>query len=358
MNILDQIYEINFTKINFMERKVSIKNPYSILIGPPKSGKTYLIYDYLSEFDFDRYLYIDLSDYRNNKNEVFKYLDAFIQEKEIEVLVVENFQFDFELPKVEHIIISTDKKRETFDKRFDLLEVFPLDFEEYLLFDHKHNNLSNSFNSFLKFGSFPEIIEYSEQKKIQRNLEICKLYCEDRTYLEILFILIKFAGEQKSVFQLFNTLKKDIKISKDKFYKVFDEFVSNKLLFLCEKYGQPKALKKIYIFNHALIDMVSYKKNFNNLFKNMVYLELIRQYETVYYLDNIDFYLPETKQIILAIPFFNSLVSSTIISKIIPILNDYEVEVITIITVSTEQSVFIDEIEALALPFYNWVLTL
>lgn len=357
MNILDQIYEINFTKINFLERKVSINNPYTILIGPPKSGKTYLIYDYLSKFDLESYLYIDLDDYRNDKSDIIKDLDSFIKEKKIEVLVLENFEFDIDLPNVTNIIITT-RKQKKFDIAFDVLEVLPLDFEEYLLFDNKHNNISNSFNSFLKFGSFPEIIEYSEQKKLHRNVEICKLYCEDRTYLEILFIIVKFAGEKKSVFQLFNTLKKDIKISKDKFYKVFDELIENRVLFVCEKYEQPKAVKKIYIFNHALIDMVSYKKNFNNLFKNMVYLELIRRDEAVYYLDNIDFYLPSTKQIVLAIPFFNSLVSSAIISKILPLLNQYEVEVITIVTISTEQSIFIDEIEAQALPFYNWVLTL
>lgn len=358
MNILDPIYEINFSKINFLERKVSIQNPNTILIGPPKSGKTYLIYDYLSQFEFERYLYIDFEDYRNDKQEIIKELDNFIKEKEIEVLVLENFQFDFDLPKVASLIITTKESLQEIDPKFEILYVAPLDFEEYLLFDSKHSNISNSFNSFLKFGSFPEIIEYSEQKKFNRNREICQLYCEDRTYLEILFILFKFAGEKKSVFQLFNTLKKDIKISKDKFYKVFDEFVSNRLVFLCEKYGQPKAVKKIYIFNHALVDIVAYKKNFNNLFKNMVYLELIKRDEEIYYLDTIDFYLPSTKQIVLAIPFFNSLVSSSIISKILPLLNEYEIEVITIVTVSTEQSVFIEEIEAMVMPFYNWVLTL
>ena len=48
MKTLEACYEINFNKFNFQERKVAIRDDYTILIGPPKSGKSYLIYDYLS----------------------------------------------------------------------------------------------------------------------------------------------------------------------------------------------------------------------------------------------------------------------------------------------------------------------
>ncbi len=357
MNILEQIYEINFTKLNFLERKISIQNPNTILLGPPKSGKSYLIYDYLSNIEPHKYLYIDFDDYRNDKKEIQKELDSFIIQNQIEVLVLENFSFDIPLPKVTNTIITTKGKVPSYLK-FEILYVPPLDFEEYLLFDTKHNSLSNSFNSFLKYGSSPEIFEFSDLKKHTRNFEICKLYCEDKTYFEILFILIKFAGEKKSVFQLFNTLKKNMKISKDKFYKAYEEFERNGLIHLCAKYNQPKALKKIYIFNHALLDIVSYKKNFNNLFKNMVFLELNRRYEAIYYLDNIDFYLPKENQIVLAIPFFNSLVSSAIISKVLPYIEEYNLKTVTIVTVSTDQTIFIEDLEAMVMPFYNWVLTL
>jgi len=357
MNILEHLYEINFTKINFFERKQSIQNPNTILKGPPKSGKSYLIYDYLSAFEDENYLYIDFEDERNSFENIQNELDSFVKQNPIEVLVLENYKFDLDLPKVTSIVISTKEKiPEKFG--FDIINVPPLDFEEFLLFDTKHNNLSNSFNSFLKYGSFPEILEFSDAKKHTRNLEICKLYAEDSTYFKILFILIKSASEKKSVFQLFNTLKKDIKISKDKFYKVFDEFESNGLIHLCSKYNQPKAVKKIFIFNHGLIDIVSYTKNFNNLFKNMVYLELKNRFKEIYYLDNIDFFLPTQNHLVLAIPFFNSLVSSTIISKLLPYIEEYNINTVTIITVSSEQSIFIEELEATVIPFYNWVLSL
>lgn len=356
MNILEQIYEINFNKINFLERKISILNPNTILMGSPKSGKSYLIYDYLSRFEDEQYLYIDFDDYKNDFQAIEENLELFIKKHNITVLVLENYKFNLSLPKVTSTIITTAKKNivASFDKIF----VKPLDFEEFLLFDTKHQNTLNSFNSFLKFGNSPEVLEYSDQKKPQRNFEICKLYCEDKTQLEILLVIIKFAAEKRSLFQLFTTLKKEIKISKDKFYKTCEEFEQNRLLYFCSKYEQPKAVKKIFVFNHALLDIVSYKKNFNNLFKNMVFLELEKRYMELFYLDNIDFYIPNENHIVLAIPFFNDLISSTIVSKVIPKIEQYDINYISIVTVSSEKTIFIGEIEAQVLPFYNWVLTL
>ncbi|MGB3751342.1 MAG: ATP-binding protein [Arcobacteraceae bacterium] len=357
MNILEQIYDISFPKINFYERKITIDTKRTIIQGPPKSGKSYLIYDYLSSYERERYLYIDFDDYRNNINEITQDLDDFLSNHPIEVLVLENFAFNLEIPvDIESIIITT--KIDTKLEGFTNIYVECLDFEEYLLFDKKHQSSSNSFNSFLKFGNFPEIIEYTEPKKAQRNYEISKLYCDDVTQLQILFLLIKNAGEKKSIFQLFNSLKKEIKISKDTFYKTCENFQNNKVIHFCQKFEQPKAVKKIFVYNYALLDIVSYKKNFNNLFKNMTYLELQKRYKNIYYFDNVDFYIQEENEIVLAIPFFNNLISSTIISKILPVIELYNIETITIVTVSSEQTIFIGEIEAQIVPFSNWAVSL
>jgi len=356
MNILEQIYEINFNKINFLERKISIKDNRTILIGPPKSGKSYLIFDYLSNFDENKYLYIDFEDYKNDFIQIEKNLDTFIEKNNIQVVVFENFKFNLDLPKVTNIIIST-KENKTLDG-FSKLQVKALDFEEFLLFDAKHQNISQNFNSFLKFGSFPEIIEFTESKKANRNYEICKLFCKDNIELEIFFILVKNSGEKKSIYQLFSILKKSIKISKDRFYKTCEEYEQNGIIYFCQKYEQQKAVKKLFVFNHALLDIVSYKKNFNNLFKNMIYLELIKRQKEVYYLDNVDFYIPKDQIIILVIPFFNNLISSTIISKVLPYIQKYKVKDISIVTVNGEQNIYIGDIEAKILPFYDWVLSI
>lgn len=357
MNILSQIYQTDLPKIIFFERKFQITSPKTIVKGGFKVGKTYLIYDYLSQFSKEQFLYIDLDDYKNTQEEIASHLQEFLnQHKQIEVLVLENFDFSFELPKLDSVIITTPKDMVLED--FQSLFVYPLDFEEYLLFDTKHQSTTQSFNSFLKFGNFPEIIEFSESKKIKRNYEICKLASSDATQFEILMLLVKSSGEKKSIFQLFNTLKKTIKISKDRFYNTCENYEQNKVIFFVEKFDQPKAVKKLFVLNHALLDMVSYKKNFNNLFKNMVFLELQRRFEDIFYLDYIDFYIPSADQIILAIPFFTSISLGNSTSKLIQTISKYNITQITIVTISNEQTIYLDRLECSVVSFSNWILSL
>jgi len=354
MNILEQIYDNSSFKINFYERKLSITCHNTIIKGPPKSGKSYLIYDYISQFGNEDCLYIDLDDYKNDIEMIKNNLEDFIDQHNIVVLILENFNFEFTLPKVTSTII-TSKENLILDN-FETIYLAPLDFEEFILFDTKHQNITNSFNSFLKFGNLPEIVEFSEQKKAKRNYEVCKLYTSDDTELKILLLLIKSAGEKKSIFQLFNTLKKTTKISKDRFYKTCQKYQENHIIYFCQKFDQPKATNKIYIFNHALLDIVSYNKNFNSLFQNMVYLEIYKKHQDIFYLDDADFYIPEDNTIIITRPFFNDFEVIKISMKLSPYIKQYNIKKIYVITVSNEKRISISNIKAKVIKFYDWVL--
>ena len=164
MKSLETCYEINFSKINFIERKVKITNPKTIISGASKTGKTYLIYDFLSNFKSNEYLYIDFSDLRNDLIEIAKNLEEFIKKNEIIVLILENFEFQFSIPSCENIIISTSNNQNI--EGFEHINLYALDFEEYLLHDNKHQNITQSFNSFLKFGNLPEIINLEDEDSI------------------------------------------------------------------------------------------------------------------------------------------------------------------------------------------------
>ena len=76
-------------------------------------------------------------------------------------------------------------------------------------------------------------------------MEILKLFVDDSIELDILLLLIKNSGEKKSIFQLYNTLKKEKKISKDRFYNYCDYLEYNKIIYFCQKFEQPKGVKKI-----------------------------------------------------------------------------------------------------------------
>jgi GTPase SAR1 family protein len=352
MNILESLYE---NKINFptlYDRKVSISSKKTFLYGPKLVGKTSIIWNYLKEIEED-YLYIDLDDFRYEKEELFN-IESFLEKYKIKICVIENYTEGFPIPKVDEIILSSIYYIPL--ENFTPVKVMPLDFEEYLLFDTKHQNTTNSFNSFLKYGNIPEIIEYKDYKKSTRNKELIKLYDRNSNVIEILKLCIKSSGELKSPFWLFNILKKKMKISKDFFYKTIKELENNHTIILCPKYEQPKAVKKIFCFNFALIDLVSSKKNFANLFANMIFLELFNQNKPIYYLDYVDFYTPHNNTILISLPFYNNNAISKILPKILEYIEKYEINKITIVTISNFDSIFIDTIEAQIIPFYEWAL--
>ena len=355
MRTLEACYEINFSKVNFQERKIKITEQKTIISGAFKTGKSYLIYDFLSTFKPKEYLYIDFSDLRNDISEISKNLEKFIKMNEIIVLVLENFDFQFELPPCENIIISTLNPKKI--RGFENIRINALDFEEYLLHDNRHQNITQSFNSFLKFGNLPELINYEEHKKIHRLQEIIELQCKDETQYEIFKILIENIDEKKSLFQLFNNLKSKIKISKDKFYETCKIYENNNSIYFLQKYNQEKSVKKIYCYNHSFLNAISHVKKFKNEFSNMIFLELIHKYKEVYYLDNIDFYIKSKNMAIVPIPFFNKLLMTNILKKIIKNANEFEINEINIITISNNEKISDPKLKINIIPFYEWALS-
>jgi predicted AAA+ superfamily ATPase len=238
MKTLEACYEIDFSAVEFLERKQKITHPKTLLLGPPKCGKSFLIYDYLSNFEPQEYLYIDFGDFKNNKDDIIENIDDFIKDNGITVLVLENHTFDFKIPQCQSIIITTTKPKELFG--FKLQKLMPLDFEEFLLHDNHHQNATNAFNHFLKYGNLPEIVHFPEFLKNKRLQEIVALYTKDRISLEILKLLFTVIDEKKSLHQLFTLLKKTHKISKDKFYEMCKVYEQNQLLFSFKNMNNPK----------------------------------------------------------------------------------------------------------------------
>ncbi|WP_419764234.1 MAG: ATP-binding protein [Arcobacter sp.] len=354
MKILDSCYELEFNKINFQERKNKITHPKTIVCGPPKTGKSYLIYDYLSNFESEDYLYINLDDFRNQKDEIILFLDDFIKEKKIKVLVLESFDFDFEIPIMQSVLITTTNYKKLFG--FKTIFVHGLDFEEFLLHDNKHQNTIASFNHFFKYGNLPEMIAIDENKKFNRLQEIIKLFCKDKTEIEVLKLLFSSIDENKSINQLFTILKKSIKISKDRFYELCKFYEANQLIFFLKKFNHEKSTKKIYAYNHSFLSSISHNKKFKNEFTNMIFLHLQKEYKNIYYLDKIDFYIEDNKSLVLSIAFFNSMLHGAIIKKVHSIIDELNIVQVYIITAGNSDTLSYKKTEITILPFYEWAV--
>lgn len=353
MKTLEILYDNKIQYSTFLERKIQIDDKYTILVGPKLCGKTYLIYDYLQNNENKEYLYIDMNNLKDLKLNPHL-LQEFISLKNIEILIIENFDYSFSLPIVPSIILSCPYYNNI--GGFTLLKVMPLDFEEYLSFDIKHQNTTNSFNSFLKYGNISQLINFKDTNKQNRNKEIIKLSYLNETQNKIYELFIKNSSQIKSPFWLYTLLKKEMKISKDFFYKTVKILEQNNSIIFCSKYNSPKASKKIFTYNHAFIDCVTYNKNFSYVFSNMVFLELFTKYKNIFYVNDIDFYIKNNKSIVLPIPFYNSQQLASLTSKILKSIQDLPCEQISIVTISYQDSIYINDTPCEILPFYEWAM--
>jgi len=355
MNTLEYCHEFELSKINFTERKTRITHPKTIISGPFGSGKTFLIFDYLSNFKTEDYLYIDFSDIRNSKEVIKEKLEGYISKNSIKVLVLENFDFSFKIPTCDSIIISTHEKVEM--KGYKNIFLSPLDFEEYLLHENKNQNITQSFNTYLKHGNLPQSVNLPEYKVYNELQNLIKLYTKDETSEKIIKVLFENIDEKKSLNQLFLLLKQEIKISKDKFYAKCKDYENQKIIYFIKKFEQDKATKKIYSYNSAFLNAITHKKKFKSELTNIIFQELVNKNQKIFYLDYIDFYLPKERIGICSIPFFNSMLMASQTKKILKVAREYNIKNIYIITVSNNEHFFKEEIEINVLPFYEWALS-
>lgn len=355
MTSLEFCHELEFTKINFVERKVRITHPKTILYGAPKSGKSFLIYDYLSNFDTKDYIYIDFEDYRNDKEEIISNIEEYVFRNNIKIIVLENFEFDMKIPFCDSVIITSKVNKDM--KGYKQLFLTPLDFEEYLLHDKKNQNITHNFNNFLKYGNLPQTIQTSEFKVYNDLQDIIKLISLDETSKEILKILILNIDEKKSLNQLYLSLKNNIKISKDKFYEQCKLYEERNIIYFISKFNQNKAVKKIFSYNSAFSSAITHKKKFKNEFSNIIFQELLNRFKNIYYLDYIDFYIPKKDLAIICIPFFNSILMQSQLKRIKRTALEYNIKEISIITVSNSENITSKEMSINVIPFYEWALS-
>ena len=74
----------------------------------------------------------------------------------------------------------------------------------------------------------------------------------------------------------------------------------------------------------------------------------------IFYLDNIDFFIPKDNSVILVLPFFNKLLVNTIKKRVVNTLEELNIKKLFIITVGNNETFLLHKIEVQVLPFYEW----
>jgi len=354
MQLLELLYEREFKNLSIIPRKLSIVEDDKLIIcGARGSGKSYLIYDYLQFESFGSYLYIDFSDFRV-EGITKQDLEKFCDEKKITTLVLENFDFSFTPPTVLKTIITTTSYKEL--DGFVTKVLYPLDFEEFISFDKKFVNEQITFNYFSTRGTYPYVVT-SKKEDFEKNFQqMLKALYQDSFEFQLLKILSLKQGSLITLLGLFNELKQSFKLSKDRFYAMIKKFQDEYTIFLVPKYEKKSHSKKLYMIDFAIRGVVSFDKDFKKRFENIVFLELLKRGEEIYYSDRVDFVIPQKKLAITSMLFLPEGLLENKIDILLPSIKELGLKKLQVITLDPEFKYEKDGIECEVLPFWSFAL--
>ncbi|OPA71940.1 AAA family ATPase [Campylobacter pinnipediorum subsp. caledonicus] len=360
MNDLDFFYQTPLKNFKFINRKVFITSAKTIISGCIGSGKTSLISEYLNKFKQNDRLYINLTDTRIDKNQVLKNLQAFITKNNIKVLAIENIsQNDIAnltscFKHCEKIVFSTYDTNLKIDG-FSNLKLNYLDYEEFISFFKKNIDQSMLFSHFLAHGgavksAFLDPTENSEflQNELKRGLEHQKIELLKECAFQI--------SSELNSFEIYKNIKAKTKVSKDSVYNKIYELEQNGFIINIGKFNESKAKKRVFFSNFALKNSLILKKDFNSVFKNAVFCELLKLKTDIFYTKEFDFYLPNRKIAILCVPFGISEIVFLKFQKLRSILKELNISKLQVISVSNYDEVSQEGIRCEITPFYQWAL--
>lgn len=368
----------------FIARKKQINSPKTILCGYKGSGKSSILFDFISNFKKDEFLYINFADLRykfTHLNAEFDKIFEFLEKNsQIGALFLDNLD-EFSENEILHlqnlldltfsnspsnlsqntvnlrsVVISTRKNSLNL-QGFEKIKITPLCFEEFIAFDKRRTDINAIISAFFLQGGTPknsfllgsEIIS-SEQNALKSALNkgeiaVLKECCE--------FIAMPFSANK-----IYLSLKKQIRISKDSIYGCVAKFEDENFINFISKFGDEKASKRLFLSNFNLKDALSFKKDFSKKFINAIFCEIANLGEPIFYTKDLDFYLPSRNLGVLAIPFSASEIVFLKFKKLVPELKKLKITRLSVISMANSGLLEIEGIKCEVVPFPQFALGL
>ncbi len=349
--LLEEFYKTDLIVEKFHYRKLFIEDKSYQINGISQSGKTKLVKNYLLSLKKSSYLYIDCNDIRVDFEELNAKLTLFCNKNRIDTLVFDNYVESINFVNVSQLIITCE-----LHLHIDILEtlqLFPLDYEEFLAYEHKYD--SSALNHFFQLGGLPSM---HKVKADERNIYIQKTlqYTLSEMEFDILCYCSKMMSQKLSPFSIYERLKQSMKISKDKLYKSYDALITKNYIHQLQKFNHAKAIKKLYLCDISFKTALTTDKHFGRLFENMIYLELLKANQECYYYEGIDFYLPNSDEVILGMAFTDERSLFKKIESIEAFIVTHSIQKVTAITMNREGSISHPFSEVEMIPFDIWAL--
>ncbi|WQY51786.1 ATP-binding protein [Helicobacter pylori] len=244
------------------------------LLGPMKSGKTTFALKLAKVFKNP--VYINYNDMRLNQNILSSWLLKWHLEKKMDLLILDRIdRLDFSLPKLPKIVLIPNYLSPITMPDFSLCYALGLDFKEYISFFKPNTPKNTLFNRFLRDGNaLDSLFTENEQEKILKKQENIKLIFQ--TYAPLMAKICSYQSKFVSAFYLYTQLKKELKTSKDTLYKLLHALEKQRILFLVPSFENHKT--KLYLCDFALPYSLTPSPSLLNVFENMVFLELYKQF--------------------------------------------------------------------------------
>lgn len=343
--LLDEFHELIQNKITINSRPFHFakpKNKIKVAIGMRRTGKTYCLFEKINQLlsegvPITRILYINFEDDRLlplNREKLAALIDAFFSIypdnhdntcylflDEIQVIdewsiVVRRF---FDRKNIEIFLSGSSAKLLSSEIATELrgrslaTEVWPYSFEEYLTInniDFNNKLISQKMRDILKqqlinyfhTGGFPEVIDYDQldrQQTLQEYIDVVILRDIIERHNITNTALIKYmikaiignVGRTFSINKFFNDLKSQgFSVTRDYLYQYFDHIEDTYLAFGVKLFSESIRKsqinpKKTYVIDSGLIKAIniSFLDDLGHIFENLIYLDLRRQNNKIFY---------------------------------------------------------------------------
>ena len=350
MDLLEFYYENPPVNEHYIERKLKLPEvSYINLFGARGCGKSAFILEYIKQSS-NKVLYIDLED---PKLLIQTYdtlpINDFIKEYEIEELILDHYtdELDLEIPNIRKII--TVSRLPTSHNKFKSIRLYPLDYEEFLAFEHNINE-HTAFNHFIKVGTLPFCALY--QKSISLNLKLFFQHQFIENEQSLLLILAKYNTQPLTTHQIYTYTKEYFKISKDSVYQMINKFQQEGIIYFIDNEIK-RSGKKLIVYDFALAKYLSTQHSFATNFDALVAMSLIKHSQN-FKTFGIYGYITSTKELIIPAPFESEESIWVKSQKLYSLYKKHNIVKVTIVSIANNFEFYIEKIHFEAIPYTEW----
>jgi len=351
MELLEYYQNQRYVTVNYVPRKCQLPLIGDInLYGARGAGKTTIILDLMHEENEETTLYIDLED----PNLIFNALSTlslqqYIDREGITLLILDHYIEGYlsYFPNVERLIVLS--RIPLHHKDLIPVELFPLDYEEFLAFETSVSQ-SSGFNHFLRSGTLPMIA-----RSQKTNIQVMKNFLKssfDANEQKLLLVLAQHHTKHLTIHQIYTFAKEKFKVSKDWLYKTMKLFTEEKLVLFIEDRYQ-KSGKKMLLFDFAFAKYLTLGQPFILQFDTMIALALVKHGIEVQTL-GIHGYVTTNDELIIPAPFESEESLWVKSQGKFSIYKKYGIKKVTIVTVANTYEYHIEKLYFEAIPFNEW----